>query len=55
MLFHTKGDNNTSEDSQKVRPDDIKGIYLRDIPKIGYPTLLLKGVGTDTIKEDVEF
>ena len=42
LLFHTKGDNNSIEDSQTVDPNDIKGIYVQVIPKLGYPTLLLK-------------
>ncbi|MEL7656412.1 MAG: signal peptidase I [Bacillota bacterium] len=43
LLFRTKGDNNSVEDSQLVDPNDIKGIYVKAIPKLGYPTLLLKG------------
>lgn len=38
----TKGDNNSSADSDKVKPEDIKGKIIHIIPKIGWPTLWLK-------------
>jgi len=40
--FITKGDNNKSEDSQEVDPNDIRGIVHHWIPKIGLPMLMLK-------------
>jgi signal peptidase len=49
LSFRTKGDNNSGEDVQPVAPNDIKGIYVQVIPRLGYPTLLLKGrTGGDT-------
>lgn len=55
ILFHTKGDNNSTEDSQTVDPNDIKGIYMKVIPKLGYPTLLLKGQRHEGPQENIEF
>ncbi|RJE49097.1 signal peptidase I [Dehalobacter sp. 14DCB1] len=40
--YLTKGDNNNSADSQWVKPEDIKGEVVKVVPKIGWPTLLLK-------------
>jgi signal peptidase len=54
LSFHTKGDNNSVKDSQVVHPNDIKGIYFGVIPKIGYPTLILKGTSQIQI-EDYEY
>ena len=42
VSFETKGDNNKSEDSQEVDPNDIRGIVHHWIPKIGLPMLMLK-------------
>ncbi len=54
LTFRTKGDNNSTVDSQLVHPNDIKGELVRVIPKIGYPSLLIKGSGhIDT--SDMEF
>ena len=54
LTFRTKGDNNSTEDSRLVHPNDIKGELVRVVPKIGYPSLLIKGSGqTDT--SDLEF
>lgn len=51
MTFLTKGDNNPVEDVQPVDPNNIKGIYMKTIPKLGYPTLLLKGqTGGDQVE-----
>lgn len=54
FVFHTKGDNNSVADTQTVDPNDIKGIYYKVIPKLGYPTLLLKGRSATEVDE-VEF
>ncbi|MDD2190180.1 MAG: signal peptidase I [Eubacteriales bacterium] len=54
LTFHTKGDNNSAPDSQVVKANDIRGIYSHVIPKIGYPTLIIKG-HSQTGFEDIEF
>lgn len=40
--FRTKGDNNSSSDSDIVKPEDVKGTIVYTVPKIGWPTLLIK-------------
>jgi signal peptidase len=40
--YKTKGDNNSGADTELVRPEKIKGEIIYTIPKIGWPTLLLK-------------
>ena len=40
--FVTKGDNNESEDQEAVLPNDIRGIVVRVIPKIGMPILIMR-------------
>ena len=40
--FRTKGDNNTTHDSELVNVTDIKGKIVYVVPKIGWPTLLVK-------------
>lgn len=42
ILFKTKGDNNSTYDSDLVKPQNIKGTIKKVIPKIGYLTLLIK-------------
>ncbi|NLL82529.1 MAG: signal peptidase I [Tissierellia bacterium] len=42
LLFRTKGDNNSSEDSELVKPQDLKGTIEYVVPKVGWPTLLIK-------------
>ncbi|WFA08270.1 signal peptidase I [Tissierella sp. Yu-01] len=42
LLFRTKGDNNSSEDSELVKPQDLKGTIEHVVPKVGWPTLLIK-------------
>lgn len=39
--FVTKGDNNTSKDERKVYPNDIKGIVIHVLPKVGVPILMI--------------
>lgn len=53
-LFTTKGDNNSIEDPQVVMAEDIKGIYISMVPKIGIITLMLRS-DEDLSLEDVEF
>ncbi|MDO5096559.1 MAG: signal peptidase I [Peptostreptococcaceae bacterium] len=40
--FRTKGDNNKSADEIIVEPNDINGIVVNVVPKVGYPILMLK-------------
>lgn len=40
--FKTKGDNNSSPDTELVKPEDVKGTILYTVPKIGWLTLLIK-------------
>ncbi len=40
--YRTKGDNNNSADTELVLPQDIKGKIVQIVPKIGWPTLLIK-------------
>lgn len=40
--YITKGDNNSAPDLEKVKVDKIKGKVVFVIPKIGWPTLILK-------------
>lgn len=41
LFFRTKGDNNNSEDSTLVKPDNVYGKVILKIPKIGYIQYLL--------------
>lgn len=52
--IQTKGDNNSGADNELVNPEDVKGKVAYIIPKIGWPTLLLKSE-KDVPKEEVEF
>ncbi|MDF2877001.1 MAG: peptidase signal peptidase [Clostridia bacterium] len=49
--YRTKGDNNSAIDRQIVKVEDIKGILKRVIPKVGWPTLIFKSRGADSIDE----
>ena len=51
LSFETKGDNNNAIDEEKVQPNDIKGTVIKVVPKLGLPTLILKG--QDKIPEGV--
>lgn len=39
LMFTTKGDNNISEDSDKVQENQIKGIVTMVIPYLGFPSV----------------
>jgi len=52
--YKTKGDNNSGPDVQLVKPEEIKGEIKYVVPKIGWPTLLLKSK-KDAPLEEVEF
>lgn len=54
IYYITKGDNNSTPDSDKVKPEQIKGKVINVIPKIGWPTLLLK-MDKDINIDDIEF
>lgn len=52
--YRTKGDNNSAPDSELVKPELIKGKIIKVIPKVGWPTLLLKSK-EDINLEEIEF
>lgn len=52
--YRTKGDNNSGEDRELVDMQDVKGTIIHVIPKIGWPTLVLKSDHPDVL-EQVEF
>ena len=54
LKFQTKGDNNSVADSGLVDPGLVKGKLIKVIPKIGWPSLLLKD-RNQVPKERVEF
>lgn len=45
LYFETKGDNNPREDSSPVKVEQVKGIIVKIVPKIGWPSLAMKLVG----------
>lgn len=53
-LYETKGDNNTMVDLELVKPEDIYGKVIYSVPKIGWPTMLLKGK-SEIDKEKFEY
>jgi signal peptidase len=52
--YKTKGDNNSIADSEFVKPEQVKGTIVKIVPKIGWPTLLLKS-RNDVPLEKVQF
>lgn len=54
ISFITKGDNNSAIDSTPVKPENIKGKIVKAIPKIGWPTLLIKS-NRDMPPDEIEF
>ncbi len=54
IYFRTKGDNNSAEDNGLVNPNDIKGTVYKTIPKLGWPTLILRN-NNNIPFEDIEF
>ena len=54
IYYRTKGDNNSAEDKELVNPNDIKGTVYKTIPKLGWPTLILRNNDNIPI-EDIEF
>ncbi|MBL4937513.1 signal peptidase I [Clostridium sp. YIM B02515] len=55
IKYETKGDNNSIADSELVSIDMIKGKVINIVPKIGWPTLILKDSRNKVLKEKVEF
>lgn len=53
ISYVTKGDNNSIKDSQLVMPEQIKGKIIKVVPKIGWPTLLIKKRDYNVEKEVV--
>lgn len=53
--FMTKGDNNSSVDSELVKAESLKGKISYIVPKIGWLTLLVKQKQDDPIVHEVEF
>ncbi|MFZ5352004.1 MAG: signal peptidase I [Bacillota bacterium] len=52
--FRTKGDNNSAIDSRLVKSEEVKGKVVKVVPKLGWPTLLIKSKkGIDLY--DIEF
>lgn len=52
--FTTKGDNNSESDRQPVKPEQVRGRIVKVVPKVGWPTLLLKQQ-KDIPLDEVEF
>lgn len=52
--YCTKGDNNSGADSENVTPQQIKGVVTEVIPKVGWPTLIIKNEKNIDLK-DIEF
>jgi len=42
ISYKTQGDNNSGPDTELVSPQDVKGEIIKVIPKLGWPTLLVK-------------
>lgn len=48
--YSTKGDNNNTQDSQTVKYEDVEGVYIFKIPKVGAVISFLKtGIGISII------
>lgn len=54
VKYRTKGDNNSAVDKDLVKISDVRGKVVYTIPKIGWPTLLLKSE-KNVDKSEVEF
>ena len=53
ISFITKGDNNSGQDPDPVKPENIRGQVIKTIPKLGWPTLLIKSKGNIPLDEIV--
>lgn len=54
IQFRTKGDNNSGVDSDLVKPQEVKGTIEYTVPRIGWPTLLIKSDRQIDL-DDIEF
>lgn len=52
--YRTKGDNNSVADTELVKPEYVKGEIIYVIPKLGWPSLLIKS-NNGMPPEEVEF
>ncbi|XMB85534.1 signal peptidase I [Mycoplasmatota bacterium WC44] len=52
-FYITKGDNNPSKDSKPVSQEQIKGVHIYTIPKVGKPLLMLKSKSDEDINEEI--
>lgn len=55
VKYQAKGDNNSVEDRELVSAEMIKGRVIKVIPKVGWPTILIRDKRNDVPKEQVEF
>jgi signal peptidase I len=53
-LYRTKGDNNTTSDTELVKDEQIKGKIIKVVPKVGWPTLLFRSK-EDISLDEIEF
>lgn len=53
IAYKTKGDNNSTFDSELVNPNQVKGVVIYTIPKLGWPTLIMKSNKDIDLKEIV--
>lgn len=54
ISFKTKGDNNSIADADWVEAQQVRGKIIKVVPKVGWPTLLLKQ-NKDLPLDDIEF
>ncbi len=52
--YRTQGDNNSGADIELVKPEDVKGTIVYVVPKVGWPTLLMKS-RDDVPLNEIEF
>lgn len=53
VKYRTKGDNNSGPDTELVKPQDVRGTIVYVVPKVGWPTLLVKA--KDDVTDKVVF
>lgn len=53
--YRTKGDNNSCADAELVKPEQVKGKVIKVVPKIGWPTLLIKSKKDEATLKKVQF
>jgi signal peptidase len=44
IKYKTRGDNNSFDDPELVKPENIRGIVIYTVPKIGYPALIIRSL-----------